>query len=189
MYKLCRLKKKSNSLRLKKKKSLREQDFVKTCTGFCTNRCRVPVGDKRTDWSQWVCLTGFVCSLNKRTGPCTRRWTAWLKTSGQCCHWCLLVYWRLVAPPTAQGHLRAVHKFKSCTCHLKKHLTLKKPTTIHKNNQAWTCWYLWPFSPIYQYQFTKTCKKSSTNCTIPYHAIVYCTVLRLVHINILYVCL
>ena len=37
----------------------------------------------------------------------------------------LFVYWRLITPQTAQGHLRAFHKFKSYTYHIKKkHLTL-----------------------------------------------------------------
>ena len=81
---------------------------------------------------------------------------------------------------TAQGHLRAFHKFKSYTCRITRHLTFKK--TIHKNkqtksknctfgialfynsNKAGTSWYRWPLkSLIYQYQFTKTCKNSSTN--------------------------
>ena len=40
--------------------------------------------------------------------------------------------------PTAQGHLRAFHKFKSYTCcHTKKALNIQK--TIHKNKQKCIC--------------------------------------------------
>ena len=91
----------------------------------------------------------------------------------------LFIYWRLIAPSTVQDHLRAFHKFKSYSCHIKKKASnIQK--TIHKNkqnlffksknstfgialvynsNKAGTCWYRWPFSLIYQYQFTKQNKK------------------------------
>ena len=77
----------------------------------------------------------------------------------------------------SQGHVRAFHKTKSDTCHI-KNPTFYIKKTIHKNklfllklvlsvynrNKAGgTCWYRGPFSLIYQYQFTKTCKKKSTN--------------------------
>ena len=87
----------------------------------------------------------------------------------------------VIAPSTDQGHLRVFHKFKSYTCHInyKTERAFNIQRTIHKNkqksfnfksknktsalplvynsNKAETCRYHWPFSLIYQYQFTKTC--------------------------------
>ena len=85
----------------------------------------------------------------------------------------LFIYWRLIALSTAQGHLRAFHKFKSYTCRINKAFNISK--TIHKNKQktcftsknstfsialvynsdtVGTCWYRWPLSnlsiPVYK---------------------------------------
>ena len=91
----------------------------------------------------------------------------------------VFVYWRLIAPPTAQG----LFTNSNLTCHIQKHLTFKK--ALHKNNTLFffylklllsilplraiaikledAGWYRWTFNLIDQYQFTKTCKKASTN--------------------------
>ena len=100
----------------------------------------------------------------------------------------LFVYWRRISPPTAR-HLCAftssnlttlyyvykkihwtfnynyVHTNKHYKNKTIKHVCQFKNSTfgiVYNSNKAGTYWYRWPFSLIYQHQFTKTCKQKST---------------------------
>ena len=60
--------------------------------------------------------------------------TAWFVRLSRCEVLCgrfvrLFIEGLFIAPPNAQGHLRAFPKFESHTRHIKKHLTFKKQFT------------------------------------------------------------